>query len=99
MKFKKNIKVCIIGLGYVGLPLAVEFAKKIKTVGFDTNKKRILELKKGIDTTNELSTKSLKIVKKIKFVNNLKLIKNCNYYVITVPTPVKKKNTGFKLYY
>jgi nucleotide sugar dehydrogenase len=91
MIFKKKLSVCIVGLGYVGLPLAVEFAKKVKTVGFDINKKRILQLKKGIDITNELTLRGLKVVKKIKLTNSLRLIKNCNYYIITVPTPVRKK--------
>ena len=61
---KKKYRIGVIGLGYVGLPLAVEFAKKYQVVGFDINKKRVSQLKQGADTTNEISSNQLKKVKK-----------------------------------
>jgi UDP-N-acetyl-D-galactosamine dehydrogenase len=84
---KKNTSICVIGLGYVGLPLANELSKKYTTYGFDINKKRINSLKKGIDLTNEIK----KINKKLFFTSNLKDIKNCNFYIICLPTPVNIK--------
>ncbi len=92
-----DIKIGIIGLGYVGLPLAVEFAKKYHTIGYDINLKRIDDLNKNIDITGEVVSKDLKRVleKKVnglKIVNNQKELKNCNVYIITVPTPVDKYN-------
>ncbi len=86
----KNIAV--IGLGYVGLPLAVEFGKIYNTIGFDINKKRIQELKEGIDSTLEVDSKNLKSAKKLKYTCNLDDIKECNYFIVTVPTPINKTN-------
>ena len=82
------INICIFGLGYVGLPLALSFSKKFNTVGFDINTKRISRLKKNIDDNNEFSPKDFKN-KKIFFSSNINHIKKCNYYIICVPTPVK----------
>ena len=99
----ENIKIGIIGLGYVGLPLGVEFAKKFPVIGFDINKKRILELQSGNDSTLEVSQNVLKNVT----VNSIKDLENdngflatsekndigdCNFYIVTVPTPVDKFN-------
>ena len=84
----KDIKIAIIGLGYVGFPLAIEFGRKFKTIGFDTNKKRIEELKKGIDKTQEVDAESIKSAKLLKCTYNIKDIKDCNYYIVTVPTPI-----------
>mgnify|MGYP001474039622 CR=1 FL=1 len=81
--------IAIIGLGYVGLPLALAFSKKFKVVGFDKNVKRIEELKKGIDKNRENKI-NLNKLKKITFSNNLDDISNCNIFIITVPTPVFK---------
>ncbi len=81
-------KLCIIGLGYVGLPLAVEFGKKFDTIGFDINKERIEELKKGYDRTLEVDSENLKSAKKLKFTTNLEDIKDANIYIVTVPTPI-----------
>ncbi len=92
MKKTKNINIAIIGLGYVGLPLANEFSKKFKVVGFDINKSRIHELKSGIDLTNELDSKDI-INSKILFTSDEKDIKECNIYIITVPTPIDKNKT------
>jgi UDP-N-acetyl-D-galactosamine dehydrogenase len=85
-------KIAIIGLGYVGLPLAHTFSFKYKVVGFDIAKWRIEELKNGYDRTLELSEKQVKeaIENKIEFTDNLEDIKDCNIYIITVPTPIDK---------
>ena len=88
---KKNI--ALIGLGYVGLPLAVEFGKKRTVIGFDTNKNRIEQLKKGIDLTMETSSKELKEATNLTFTTNIEDIKNCAIYIVTVPTPIDKKKT------
>ena len=82
-------KICIIGLGYVGLPLAAEFSKKFKVIGFDTNKSRVNELRNGFDKNGEQTLSSLG---KIKFTSDHNVMKNCNVYIITVPTPVDKNN-------
>jgi len=100
----KNPKIAIIGLGYVGLPLAVEFAKKYQVVGFDINKQRIEELRNANDTTLETSSDELKGVnsnsynelnsqsKGLWLTDNVKEIEASNFYIITVPTPVDKNN-------
>ena len=84
----KKIKLCIIGLGYVGLPLAVEFSKKRQVIGFDISSKRINELKSFKDKTLEISHNDLKNAKNLYLTNNLDDIKNANCYIITVPTPI-----------
>jgi len=89
MNYKK-IKIGIIGLGYVGLPLAVEFSKKYDTVGYDINNKRIEDLILNIDTTNEIE--DFEHIKKIHLTNNIEHLKSCNVYIITVPTPVDHFN-------
>ena len=81
----------IIGLGYVGLPLALEFGKKYKTIGFDKNHKRINELKKSIDFTLETSKKEIKSSKNIKFTKKISDLEKCNIYIVTVPTPITSK--------
>ncbi|MDC1139020.1 nucleotide sugar dehydrogenase [Gammaproteobacteria bacterium] len=83
-------KIAIIGLGYVGLPLILEFAKKFDVVGYDSNKKRIDELKNGIDNTNEINSKGLNNLKKINFSNKPEALKEKDIYIITVPTPIDK---------
>jgi UDP-N-acetyl-D-galactosamine dehydrogenase len=93
-------KIAIIGLGYVGLPLARLFATKYSVVGFDINSNRISELNSGIDVTLEVDEKTLKEVlvanssdaNGLFCTNNLQDIKDCNYYIVTVPTPVDKNN-------
>jgi len=87
----KKANIGIIGMGYVGLPLAVEFSKKLNVIGFDINKKRINQLKKGIDLTNEVSKKEIINSKKISFSGNILDLKKCQIYIITVPTPINKK--------
>jgi len=86
-------KVGIIGLGYVGLPLAVEFCKKYETYGFDVNSKRIKELKEGTDHTLEISSEQLGASKKLKFTCDSADISDCNIYIVTVPTPIDKHNS------
>jgi UDP-N-acetyl-D-galactosamine dehydrogenase len=85
---KKNIKLAIIGLGYVGLPLALEFSKKRKVIGFDINKKRVRDLQNGIDKNLETTNKEFKESKLIKFTDNKNNLKNANFFIITVPTPI-----------
>ena len=84
----KNVNLGIIGLGYVGLPLAVEFGKKYPTLGFDINNKRIEELKQGHDFTLEVSTEELADSALISYSANVDDLKNCNVYIVTVPTPI-----------
>jgi UDP-N-acetyl-D-glucosamine/UDP-N-acetyl-D-galactosamine dehydrogenase len=81
-------KIAIIGLGYVGLPLAAEFGKKITVVGFDINKTRIEELKKGIDRTLEVEKDELQLSKGLSYSSDLNDLKDCKVFIITVPTPV-----------
>mgnify|MGYP001340009907 CR=1 FL=1 len=88
----ENVKLAIIGLGYVGLPLAVEFSKKYSVIGYDVDGKRIKELKKGIDFTNEISEKNLLNSKTLKFTNSKDKLISANIFIITVPTPVDKNN-------
>ena len=88
----EKLKLAIIGLGYVGLPLAVEFSKKRKVVGYDLNIKRINELKSGFDKTLEINNGKFRKNKNLTLVNKIKNIKNCNCYILTVPTPINKKN-------
>ena len=84
------INVCVIGLGYVGLPILINLSKKFKTIGYDINKQRIDDLKKGKDLFNEFRKKELK-KNKINFTNSIDLIKKSNLFIITVPTPINKK--------
>jgi UDP-N-acetyl-D-glucosamine/UDP-N-acetyl-D-galactosamine dehydrogenase len=85
------VKVCIVGLGYVGLPLAVAFGNKYEVYGFDIKENRILELQKNIDSTKEVSSKKLKNAK-ITFSSNPKIIRESNFVIIAVPTPVDNAN-------
>lgn len=84
----KSVVLALIGLGYVGLPLAVEFGKKYDVIGFDINEKRIGELKKGKDRTLEVSGEELAEAKKLSFTSKLDEIKKANIFIVTVPTPV-----------
>jgi len=83
-------KIAIIGLGYVGLPLAVEFGKKYPTVGFDINQNRIDELLEGKDSTLEVEPADLKLAHKLSYSTTLEDIEACTIYIITVPTPIDK---------
>ena len=84
---KNQTKIAIIGMGYVGLPLAVEFGKLFNTLGFDSNKKRIDELSSGFDSTLEVDAIKLKKLQDLTFTNQVNDISNCNIYIICVPTP------------
>lgn len=84
-----NNNICVFGLGYVGLPLAIEFSKLFNVVGFDKSKKRVKELQIGIDKNNVIS-KNILLKSKINFTNEKSYIKNCDIFIITVPTPVNK---------
>ena len=84
--------IAIIGLGYVGLPLAVEFGKTRSVIGFDTNKKRVEELEDGIDHTLEVSQEVLKSVKYLKYSTEMSALKNAQVYIVTVPTPIDSVN-------
>lgn len=89
----ENCKIAVIGLGYVGLPLAVEFGKKFPTVGFDINLQRVNDLNNGIDHTNEVELEELnKVLNNSLFSlsNEIENIKDCNIYIVTVPTPIDK---------
>lgn len=85
---KDDVKIAIIGLGYVGLPLAVEFGKTRQIVGFDVNKKRILELKNGGDVNLETTEEELRDARYLTFTSAIEKIRECNFYIITVPTPI-----------
>tara|TARA_B100000029_G_scaffold497728_1_gene565632 strand:+ start:5084 stop:6355 length:1272 start_codon:yes stop_codon:yes gene_type:complete len=100
MKNLENIKIAVIGLGYVGLPLAVEFSKKYTTLGFDTSKNRIKELNEGLDRTNEVSRSTLeeRLQDGLIISDNPDSLAAFNIYIITVPTPVtesKEPNLNF----
>ena len=88
-----KIKIAIIGQGYVGLPLAIEFGKKYETIGFDINKSRVQELRAFNDKTKEASSEMIKESKKLYFSWSLDEIKSCNIYIITVPTPIDNFKT------
>ena len=88
----KNIKIAIIGLGYVGLPLSLEFGKKFRTIGFDISKQRIQSLKNNNDFNKDIELNKLKKSKYLTFTNSEKTIFDCNYFIVTVPTPIFKNN-------
>ena len=87
---KSSLKIAVIGLGYVGLPLAVEFAKKRPVIGFDINSKRIRNLRLGLDKTKEVTKKKLIKSKKLFLTNSKKYLELANCYIVTVPTPIDK---------
>ncbi len=92
MKIDNSVKIAVIGLGYVGLPLAVEFARNNKVIGFDINQTRVDELNNGIDKTLEVETDELKKVvlneNGLLCTTSIDDIKDCNFYIVTVPTPI-----------
>lgn len=83
-----DLKIAIIGLGYVGLPLAVEFGKKVPVVGFDIYQKRIDELNNGQDSTLEVSSEELQQAVNLRYSTSLTALKDCNFFIVTVPTPI-----------
>ncbi len=88
----KGCRIGVVGLGYVGLPLAVEFGKQFDTVGFDIKEDRIAELKAGRDSTLECSRAELKAAKQLKYSTSLKDLGKCRVFIVTVPTPVDRYN-------
>lgn len=93
----KESTICVIGLGYVGLPLAVEFGKYLPTVGFDINTRRIEELRLGDDHTLEVTKEELQSSPHLSFTHDIEEVKKCNIYIITVPTPIDDhKNPDLK---
>lgn len=85
-------RLAVIGLGYVGLPLAVEFGKKFHTIGFDVKQERLDMLRRGIDVTLETSSEDLCAAKKLEYTDNPADMKDCDIFIVTVPTPVDKYN-------
>lgn len=88
MRALKEVRLCVVGLGYVGLPLAVEFGKKYPTIGFDLNSRRVAELSTGIDSTLEVADAELQEVQQLTFTTEINEIKNCNVFIVAVPTPI-----------
>ena len=92
---ENNTKIAIIGLGYVGLPLAVEFGKYFNTIGFDISESRIQELLAGHDSTLEVETHELQEAKKLIYTKDTKDIQNCNIFIVAVPTPIDENNKPY----
>jgi len=93
----ENVNIAVIGLGYVGLPLAAEFGKHFDTVGFDINTSRVAALERGIDSTRETSAEELAAAERLSFTTDPAAIRECNVYIVTVPTPVDEhKRPDFK---
>lgn len=90
---KKEVIIGIVGLGYVGLPLAVEFGRQFKTLGFDIDKDRIDDLKQGVDRTLECSSDQLLSSRKLTFSADLDSLEYCDVYIVTVPTPIDQNKT------
>jgi len=90
LRFAVDNKIEIIGLGYVGLPLAVEFGKKFETLGFDIASWRIKELESGYDRTLEVDKNNLQSASKLSFTTDIDQLKSFNFYIVTVPTPIDK---------
>lgn len=97
MNILSNIKLCIVGLGYVGLPLAVEFGKIYPTIGFDLNTNRVNELNSGTDSTLEVPDAELKEVELLEFTTDVNTVAGCNVFIVAVPTPIDAaKRPDFK---
>ncbi len=88
----ENVRIAIIGLGYVGLPLAAEFGKHREVIGFDINELRIAELQAGIENTKELSSEELTEAKHLRFTSRAEDLQSCNFFIVTVPTPIDAHN-------
>jgi UDP-N-acetyl-D-galactosamine dehydrogenase len=85
-----KVKIGIVGLGYVGLPLAVEFGRRFETYGLDVNLKRVEELKRGFDRSREVEAEELKRAEALKFTTDPKDLRECNVFIVTVPTPIDR---------
>ena len=88
----KTNKLAIIGLGYVGLPLAIEFGKKREVIGYDINKIRVNELKNSLDRSFEVQNDEFKKSTKLNFTNSIDDAKDCKIYIVTIPTPIDNNN-------
>jgi UDP-N-acetyl-D-glucosamine/UDP-N-acetyl-D-galactosamine dehydrogenase len=88
---KKDASIAVIGLGYVGLPIALAFARKVKVIGFDINEERVALMKKGIDPSQELSKKDFENCD-IKFTHRIEDLKKANFFIVAVPTPIDEHN-------
>jgi UDP-N-acetyl-D-galactosamine dehydrogenase len=84
----RNCRIAVVGLGYVGLPLAVEFGKRFETIGFDVNPQRIAQLRKGRDTTLEVSRAELRAAQRLSFTTDRQRLRRCRVFIVTVPTPI-----------
>src|ERR1700741_5280915 len=84
----RNCRIGVVGLGYVGLPLAVEFGKHFETIGFDVNPQRIAQLRKGRDSTLEVARAELRAAQRLSFTTDLADLKRCRVFIVTVPTPI-----------
>ena len=84
-------KIGIIGLGYVGLPLAIEFSKKVKVIGYDNNKRKVLRLNKRIDDNHQIKKSEFIKAKYLRITADKKLLRECNFFIVTVPTPINDK--------
>jgi len=85
---RDKVKIAVVGLGYVGLPLAVYLARHFPVVGFDIDRSRIEQLRKGIDRTHELTDEELAASIRITYSDDTKTLADCNFYIVTVPTPI-----------
>ena len=88
---QKKTRLALIGLGYVGLPIALAFAKKISVIGFDINEERIGMMKKGIDPSKELDTSEFEGCN-IEFTSSVEVLKQASFYIVAVPTPIDEHN-------
>tara|TARA_B100000767_G_C19761079_1_gene535188 strand:- start:1492 stop:2694 length:1203 start_codon:yes stop_codon:yes gene_type:complete len=88
----KKIFPCVVGLGYVGLPVFISLKKKFEVVGFDTNKERVKDLNHQVDTNNEFNKNQLKLLNKSKITAEKENLKKCNFFIVTVPTPINRAN-------
>ena len=88
---KKEAKLAVVGLGYVGLPLALEFAKKISVIGFDINEERLAKMREGIDPSQELGHEAFENVD-IEFTSSLDKLREASFFIVAVPTPIDSHN-------
>ena len=84
----RKCRIAVVGLGYVGLPLAVEFGKHFETIGFDVNPQRIAQLRNGRDSTLEVSRAELRAAQRLSFTTELAQLRRCRVFIVTVPTPI-----------
>src|SRR5699024_7328062 len=89
---QRDEKIAVIGLGYVGLPLAIEFAKKFNVVGFDVNKEKLDTYKSGVDVTDEVGDRAIQETT-MSFTNDEQLLKKCKFHIVAVPTPINTDKT------